>query len=124
MTTTTMAMKHHHVVAVQDLGGTQERWFAPAQTVDDYWTRQQAEQLAHDMIEADTAYAGRGRSGMDIAAWDAAHAKFGDRLHELISGNVAPGWDAIYIVDCADPCSWDINQPVTGEPWWTFTPTA
>ena len=67
------------------------------------------------MIQADDIYL---RTG--LADYDAVAASFGGekRLSSLISGNVAPGWDAIYIIDCGEPCTWTIDQPVEGEPWW------
>jgi hypothetical protein len=107
---------HYHVFAVQDWGGSQQ-WM---RGTDDRLTRVGAEQLAAEMAQADTAAV----SG-DPDRFEAARLKFGDeRFSELVSGNVCPGWNAIWLIDCGDLCRFEETfhkkQPHEwGEPHWT-----
>lgn len=90
---------HYHVFAVQDLGGTQEAWKMPQD--DQKLTLEQARQLASDMKRADWLF----RDGpAEFTDPRMAIDEFGDRLYDLISDNVAPGWDAIFVVDCHGSC--------------------
>lgn len=104
---------HYHVAAVQDAGGSQECW----RTWDDRWNREQAEDHAATMADADSAYV----SG-SLDRYEAAVKKYGeDRFSELHSDNVAPGWNAIWIVPCTADCVWDLYGPAEIrelEPYW------
>lgn len=118
---------HFHVTAVQDWGGSQERMYG----FDDHLTRAEADQLAADMAEADAAYLGGPCDGTDIARYEAAREKFGERFGELVSGNVCPGWNAIWVTPCGDPwaspdgdsCQFKTlmgSRPEAwGKPFWT-----
>lgn len=106
--------RHHHVMAVQDWGGSQEFW----RSWDDQWTCEQAMAHAAAMADADSAYV----SG-DVDRYMAAREKYGDdRFSDLISGNVCPGWNAIWVISCPDDCLWDLIEleDIQGlKPWWT-----
>jgi len=121
-TTTTGTTTHYHVLAVQDYGGRQEYWKGE----DAKMNLAAAEQLARDMAEADTAYVGAHCTGMDLDAWEAAKHKYGDRLSDLISTNVNPGWEAIFIRPCEEAGECDLWRDISSryeasypEPWWT-----
>jgi hypothetical protein len=121
---------HYHVIAVQDWGGSQEYYIGK----DDPLTLTEAQQLADDMVRADTIY----MSGGGLDSDRAGEAEFGDRYHDLISTNVAPGWNAIWLVTCEQQCRFgeifhgrtctecgtttppprDVRD-VWGEPYWT-----
>lgn len=109
--------RHFHVLAVQDWGGSQEHW----RGWDDQRTRGQAEQYALDMIEADTAYVAYhcGDPGDWARVYDAVRDKFGERFSDLASGNVNPGWDAIFIEPCGPQCGWSADREPATRPWWT-----
>lgn len=98
---------HYHVIAVQDWGGTQESWCGH----DDQWTHAQAVEHATAMVDAD-------RLWWQESRFHEAQEKYGERLWDLISDNVAPGWDALWIVACGQPCAWDMSNTPEGEPWW------
>lgn len=103
-TTSDISSTHYHVRAVQNRGGTQERrlgW-------DDQLTHPDAEHLAAKMLDADT---------LDP---DQAYAKYGERMLNLKSDSVAPGWEDIWIVACDGASCSDLDNPETwGTPWWT-----
>jgi len=44
------------------------------------------------------------------AARAQAHTEFGDRLYELCSDNVNPGWEAIFIEPCQEPYTCNIKR--------------
>lgn len=111
---------HYHVLAAQDLGGSHEwlrGWEEPLSLAD-------AKQLVADMIRADR-----------VAHWSRTHAEaeaalgklrseFGDRYQELVSTNVNPGWEAIWITYCShDNCVADLvfggGDWREWEPYWT-----
>jgi hypothetical protein len=103
---------HYHVIAIQDWGGSQEYWRGS----DEHYTQAQARQFADDAIRADDLW----WSKLDF---DRLEAEFGERWHELISSNVNPGWEAVFIVDCPTECRFDelfsSNWREFGEPYWT-----
>lgn len=112
---------HFHVFAVQDWGGSQEflRGF------DERLSYADAVQLVTDMAEADTAYTGHHMAGTTSAEdYEAVQRKFGDRFDDLISGNVCPGWDGIWIIPCVPDCAFQelFDMPAhewSGDPHWT-----
>lgn len=83
---------HYHVFAVQDLGGSQESWTG----WDDQFTAAEANQHLNDIVRADVM------SQNGHAA--EARAEFSERYSDLVSDNVAPGWDRVIAVCCAEPC--------------------
>jgi hypothetical protein len=58
----------------------------------------------------------------------AAIGEYGvDRLRDLVSTNVAPGWEAVWLVPCDDqPCRFPeikkSHSNTFGEPYWTAQP--
>lgn len=101
---------HHHVIAVQDWGGSQEYFRGEP----DPLTREQAEQLVTDMADAD-------RLTRELDRWDEAERKYGDRLDDLVSSNVCPGWDAMWITTCGMRCAFDDiwgRREKLGDPVW------
>lgn len=105
---------HHHVIAVQDWGGSQERTYG----YPDPLTRDEGERLAADMAEAD-------RLVYELGHSEAAYRLYGDRVPDLISGNICPGWEAIWLLPCADQCQFEKafeQDPASwGEPHWRPT---
>src|SRR5580693_3022298 len=83
---------HYHVFAVQDLGGSQESWT----DWDDHFTAAEANQHLNDIFRADVM------SQNGHAA--EARAEFGERYSDLVSDNVASGWDRVIAVCCAEAC--------------------
>jgi hypothetical protein len=105
---------HSHVLAVQDWGGSQEYW----RGWDDNLTLADAEQLARDAVRADSLW--WQHQGEQPDATDRLDRELGDRWPDLISTNLCPGWSAIWIVDCREPCEWSAeNDPGDLRPWWT-----
>lgn len=109
----TATADHWHVYAIQDeYGSTEYRrgW-------DDRLTETQARALAGDVIRVDTAY---------LYGWDEFNelrAEYGDdRITELVSTNVNPGWDGIWVLGCYGPkCRFhDVvhSLPDLCEPYW------
>ena len=103
---------HHHVLAVQDWGGSQERFIGIPEAL----TRDQAGQLVADMAEAD-------RLVYELGHTEAAERLFGERVPDLISGNVCPGWEAMWIVSCATKCRYsevsEQGPQAWGDPEWS-----
>jgi hypothetical protein len=105
---------HSHVFAVQDHGGSQERWVGN----DEKLTFADARKLADDMGHADTLVYRTGNG-------EQAARRYGDRLGELISSNVAPGWDGIWLTPCTSDCRFEQLFHEFGEreslsrPYWT-----
>lgn len=108
---------HFHVIAAQDLGGTQQA----ARGWSHRWTREYAERIARELITADSI----NLSGKADAI-EAAIVEYGeDDWCEITSSNVAPGWDAIWIHECLEcPVRWFADLSVYGRPWWTPAPPA
>jgi hypothetical protein len=76
---------HYHVVAIHDWGGSQQCdhvW-------DDHWTQDQAKGFADHVIKADSSW--------DV---DLSTPAFSYDYFELKSCNVAPGYNAVWIVAC------------------------
>ena len=105
-----MTAAHYHVFAVQDLGGTQECW----RGWDDKFAAGEVSQHVNDVIRADVL--------RETCRWEIGIAEFGeDRYYALVSDNVAPGWDKVVAVGCADPCrfedlfreQWEPHSPNT-----------
>lgn len=123
ITNITVPSDHFHVMAVQDWGGSQEY----GRGWDDQLSRADAEQMTADIVECDTAYAGfcGSNAGMAFDSYEAARQKYGDeRFSELASTNVAPGWDAVWVVKCEQSCRFEDlfhgKRPEQwGEPLWT-----
>lgn len=104
--------EHYHVFAVQDWGGSQE-WI---KGWDDQLTIKEARQFLADMIRADNA-----RTPDEVAA---LIAEFGeDRFYDLVSTNVNPGWEAMWITGCQHTCrfaeQFDLVPNGLGDPTWT-----
>lgn len=98
------AAAHYHVFAVQDWGGSQERWTGE----DTPMSRDAARKHADDMARADhLVYGDHGSIAAHERAMDEAEREYGDRLRDLTSGNICPGWEAIWIRACAEPCRFD-----------------
>lgn len=100
------AAERFHVSAVQDWGGTQEHW----KVWDGHFTRAEAETIGIDMLIADSAIR-EGTPEWYCRVERKYSAVYGERWHDLVSGNVAPGWDAVFIDSCEDK-----DQPTA--PWW------
>jgi hypothetical protein len=103
---------HYHLFAVQDWGGTQECWHGE----NDKLSLADARKLADDMGRADTL----SMSG-DV---EQGEREFGERFYELVSNNVAPGWEGIWVVPCDDPCRFEevfdpFGTDAWGQPHWT-----
>jgi len=92
---------HYHVVAAQDWGGSQEFWRLDKT---DPLTKQEAEALADRMLEADLASQDGGEARV------ASQRMFGAEWDELVSGNVAPGWDGIWVVPCDEPLEFHLDN--------------
>ncbi|MFI6299568.1 hypothetical protein ACIBEJ_48795 [Nonomuraea sp. NPDC050790] len=112
---------HYHVVAVQDWGGRQE--FMRGEPA--HLTHEEAVQLVVDMAEADAAYTGHHLAGVvSREQYEAVQEKFGDRFSELISTNMCPGWNGIWIIPCGQDCTFDEvfalpPEEWPGKPYWT-----
>jgi len=101
---------HFHVFAVQDWGGSSEHW----RHWEEPWSYDDAITHGIMMIFAD--------HGLQLPpqfngmAYGISHKRF----RELASTNISPGWNAIWIEKCAEPCCVDCWVPADlGEPWWT-----
>jgi hypothetical protein len=96
--------QHYHVICIQDFGGTQES----GKAWEDQRTWDQAVEFARDCIEADTGNRVGWYHQDHMPATDEDHvyakfsAKYGDKWNELLSDNVAPGWDAVFIRPCTN----------------------
>jgi len=103
----------YHLMAVQDWGGSQE-WWRDWHT---HLSRAGAEAVARDMVDADGL-----REVGTPEAWDDAEAKYsakyGEHWHDLMSTNVCPGWEAIFVMPCPDTCQGDYCGEL-GTPFWT-----
>ena len=89
--TATPNTSHYHVIALQNWSGRYEYARGENQPI----TLTQARQHANDMIRANTIY---------MSGNSALETEFGDRFHNLISTNVNPSWNSIWIVGCGEPC--------------------
>ena len=107
----------YHLMAVQDWGGSQEWWVDwPV-----HLTRADAEAIAADMADADRAYLSGDLD--DYLAGEARYSpKYGDDWHKLISTNVCPGWDAIFIERCPETCKGTYGGELS-DPFWRPAPS-
>jgi hypothetical protein len=120
-----MTDQHYHVLCFQDFGGSQEYAIG--------WNRKlttaEALDLAKDAVDADLPNR-IGSYHPDFPKetdWDALEAKFkpkyGDEWTDLMSSNVAPGWEAIFITPCDQDGECDIwrgeESRYQWTPWWT-----
>jgi hypothetical protein len=116
---------HYHVLCFQDFGGSQEY----ATGCERKFTMAAALELARDAVEADlpNRIGGYHPDFPEETDPDALEARFrpkyGDEWTELMSSNVAPGWEAIFIMPCdqAGECDiWrDYADRYNWTPWWT-----
>ncbi|MFI9552633.1 hypothetical protein [Nonomuraea endophytica] len=108
------ATDHYHVFAVQDWGGRQE--FMRGER--DRLTHEEAVQLVADMAEADTAYTGHHMAGVvSREQYEAIQEKFGDRFSDLISTNMCPGWNGIWVIPCGQECTFEEVFALPPEEW-------
>jgi len=110
---------HYHVLCFQDFGGSQEYAIGSDRRL----TCAEALDLAKDAVEADRP----NREGWDGGTWEDLEAryapKYGADWTDLLSTNVAPGWEAVFLLPCDQTRVCDIWRDEENRyqwtPWWT-----
>lgn len=104
-------MKRFHVLAVQDWGGSHEYWRLCSTHLDE----SSARQFADDAVRADAPNRDDWWDDHSLEDYETLKAEFAaDRWEDLISDNVNPGWNAVWLFECGTWCQSAVLAPFPG----------